>query len=83
MTLRRIGNSSGCVSKSNARRCPFVSLIPCVEEIPRQMNGCDCGVFMCKYADYIAMGCPLTFHQRDMEYFRLRIIADAMSQGIA
>jgi sentrin-specific protease 1 len=27
------------------------------------------------------MGCPLSFHQRNMEYFRLRIIADAMEQG--
>ena len=49
--------------------------------IPRQMNGCDCGVFMLKYADYIAVGCPLTFHQRDMEYFRRRIVADAMEKG--
>lgn len=53
------------------------------KDVPKQMNGCDCGVFMLKYADYIAKGCPLTFHQRDMEYFRLRIIADAMAQGTA
>uniref|UniRef100_A0A7S0PPK7 Ubiquitin-like protease family profile domain-containing protein n=1 Tax=Micromonas pusilla TaxID=38833 RepID=A0A7S0PPK7_MICPS len=51
------------------------------KDIPRQMNGCDCGVFMLKYADYIATGCPLTFHQRDMEYFRRRIVADAVEKG--
>ena len=51
------------------------------KDIPRQMNGCDCGVFMLKYADYIATGCPLTFHQHDMEYFRRRIVADAMEKG--
>ena len=51
------------------------------KDIPRQMNGCDCGVFMLKYADYIATGCLLTFHQRDMEYFRRRIVADAMEKG--
>jgi sentrin-specific protease 1 len=51
------------------------------KDIPRQMNGCDCGVFMLKYADYIAVGCPLTFHQRDMEYFRRRIVADADGEG--
>ena len=28
------------------------------KDIPRQMNGCDCGVFMLKYADYIATGVP-------------------------
>jgi sentrin-specific protease 1 len=51
------------------------------ENIPRQMNGCDCGVFMCKYADYIAMGCPLLFRQCDIEYFRRRITSDAFEQG--
>lgn len=28
--------------------------------IPRQMNGCDCGVFMLKYADFISSGVPLS-----------------------
>jgi sentrin-specific protease 1 len=51
------------------------------KEIPRQMNGCDCGVFMLKYADYIASGCPLTFSQKDMGYFRRRIVADALEAG--
>lgn len=50
-------------------------------DIPRQMNGYDCGVFMCKYADYIATGCPLSFGQSDIEYFRLRITSDAFEQG--
>ena len=49
--------------------------------IPRQMNGCDCGVFMLKYADYIASGCPLTFTQADMAYFRRRIVADGLEAG--
>ena len=49
--------------------------------IPRQMNGCDCGVFMLKYADYIASGCPLTFTQADMGYFRRRIVADGLEAG--
>ena len=53
------------------------------KDIPVQQNGCDCGVFMLKYADYVAVGCPLTFHQRDMEYFRLRIVAEALEQGIS
>ena len=49
--------------------------------IPRQMNGCDCGVFMLKYADYIASGCPLTFTQADMGYFRRKIVADGLEAG--
>ncbi|KAA8577935.1 hypothetical protein FQN60_008768 [Etheostoma spectabile] len=39
----------------------FGSLRP--TEIPQQKNGSDCGVFACKYADYIAKGRPLTFKQ--------------------
>ena len=49
------------------------------KDIPRQMNGCDCGVFMLKYADYIASGVPLSFSQQDMKYFRRRIVADALA----
>ncbi|XP_043916648.1 sentrin-specific protease 2-like isoform X2 [Protopterus annectens] len=33
------------------------------QEIPQQMNGSDCGVFLCKYADYIARDKPITFTQ--------------------
>lgn len=33
------------------------------QDIPQQKNGSDCGVFACKYADYIAKRKPLTFKQ--------------------
>ena len=56
-------------------------VVECPKDVPRQLNGHDCGVFMLKFADYIATGCPLTFDQRNMEYFRRRIIADAMACG--
>ena len=52
------------------------------KNIPKQMNGCDCGVFMLKYADYVAVGAPFAFSQEHMGYFRRRIIADAMAQGL-
>lgn len=39
------------------------SLLILSQEIPQQKNGSDCGVFACKYADYIAKGRPLTFKQ--------------------
>ncbi|RXM93373.1 ATP-dependent 6-phosphofructokinase, muscle type [Acipenser ruthenus] len=32
-------------------------------EIPQQMNGSDCGMFTCKYADYITKDKPITFTQ--------------------
>ena len=48
---------------------------------PRQRNGSDCGVFMTRTADYLARDAVLDFGQADMEYFRRRIIADAMACG--
>lgn len=33
------------------------------QEIPQQMNGSDCGMFTCKYADYITKDKPITFTQ--------------------
>ncbi|KAH0512592.1 Sentrin-specific protease 2 [Microtus ochrogaster] len=32
-------------------------------EIPQQFNGSDCGMFTCKYADYISRDKPITFTQ--------------------
>lgn len=43
---------------------PTTSLfLLCPQEIPQQMNGSDCGMFTCKYADYITKDKPITFTQ--------------------
>ena len=34
-----------------------------VKGIPQQMNGSDCGMFACKYADYLSRGKRFTFSQ--------------------
>ncbi len=34
-----------------------------VQGIPQQMNGSDCGVFACKYAEYVSRGADITFSQ--------------------
>lgn len=44
------------------------------EQIPLQLNGNDCGVFTCKYADYIARDQPVTFSQQHMPIFRKRMV---------
>ncbi|EFJ20326.1 hypothetical protein SELMODRAFT_108622, partial [Selaginella moellendorffii] len=44
------------------------------EDIPGQENGCDCGMFMIKYADFYSRGSSLPFTQGDMEYFRRRTV---------
>uniref|UniRef100_A0A4W5M331 SUMO specific peptidase 2 n=1 Tax=Hucho hucho TaxID=62062 RepID=A0A4W5M331_9TELE len=51
-------------------------------EIPQQKNGSDCGVFACKYADYIAQGRPLTFRQCHMPLFRKLMIWEILNQRL-
>eukprot|EP01133_Synstelium_polycarpum_P006709 gene6709-7802_t len=36
------------------------------KDIPHQSNGYDCGVFLCKYADFTSRGSPLNFTQKDI-----------------
>ncbi|KAL1021955.1 hypothetical protein UPYG_G00020360 [Umbra pygmaea] len=51
-------------------------------EIPQQKNGSDCGVFACKYADYIAQERPLTFRQCHMPLFRKLMIWEILNQRL-
>nr|XP_040055283.1 sentrin-specific protease 2 isoform X2 [Gasterosteus aculeatus aculeatus] len=51
-------------------------------EIPQQRNGSDCGVFVCKYADYIAKGRPLSFKQCHMPVFRKLMIWEILNQKL-
>nr|XP_020469729.1 sentrin-specific protease 2-like [Monopterus albus] len=51
-------------------------------EIPQQKNGSDCGVFACKYADYIAKGRPLTFKQCHMPLFRKLMMWEILTQKL-
>ncbi|XP_012286438.1 sentrin-specific protease 1 [Orussus abietinus] len=46
----------------------------CVKDIPQQMNGSDCGVFSCMFAEYICGNKKITFTQEDMPYFRNKMI---------
>ncbi|NXB61344.1 SENP1 protease, partial [Struthidea cinerea] len=43
------------------------------QEIPQQMNGSDCGMFACKYAECISKDKPINFTQQHMPYFRKRM----------
>jgi len=45
-----------------------------LKDIPQQMNGSDCGMFACKFAEYISRDAAITFNQEDMPYFRKRMI---------
>ncbi|KFQ46721.1 Sentrin-specific protease 2, partial [Nestor notabilis] len=51
-------------------------------EIPQQLNGSDCGVFICKYADYISRDKPITFTQNHMPYFRRKMVWEIIHQQL-
>ncbi|XP_028266776.1 sentrin-specific protease 1 [Parambassis ranga] len=51
-------------------------------EIPQQMNGSDCGMFTCKYADYITKDKPITFTQKHMPYFRRRMVWEIVKRKL-
>jgi len=44
--------------------------------IPLQYNGVDCGVFACKYADYVAQDKPFNFSQKDIPKIRKKMIEE-------
>ena len=47
------------------------------QDIPHQDNGSDCGVYMCKYADYLSNGLdiPTRFQKDEIKLFRRRMLA--------
>lgn len=45
-----------------------------VTDCPRQMNGSDCGVFSCMFAEHLSRNAPITFSQSDMPYFREKMV---------
>ncbi|XP_030386025.1 sentrin-specific protease 1-like [Scaptodrosophila lebanonensis] len=47
-----------------------------VAGLPKQSNGQDCGVFTCMYAEHVARGQPINFTQRDMLYFRHKMLLE-------
>lgn len=51
-------------------------------EIPQQMNGSDCGMFTCKYADYITKDKSITFTQKHMPYFRRRMVWEILKHKL-
>ncbi|XP_054299065.1 sentrin-specific protease 1 isoform X5 [Pongo pygmaeus] len=52
------------------------------QEIPQQMNGSDCGMFACKYADCITKDRPINFTQQHMPYFRKRMVWEILHRKL-
>jgi len=43
------------------------------QDNPKQMNGSDCGMFSCMYAEYLSRKAKINFSQSDMPYFRRKM----------
>ena len=52
------------------------------KKIPKQTNGSDCGMFTCKFAEYLSRRAKFTFSQSDMPYFRKRMIYEICKNQI-
>ena len=53
-----------------------------VLDLPQQENGYDCGVFALKFADYFARDAKINFDQRDIPYFRQRMIYEILMSSL-
>ena len=49
--------------------------------VPNVGKGCDCGVFVCMYADFIANDYPMIFTQADMDASRERITVEILKMS--
>ncbi|KAL8580449.1 hypothetical protein ACOMHN_001218 [Nucella lapillus] len=53
-----------------------------VKDLPQQMNGSDCGMFACMYAETLTRGDNITFTQKDMPYFRQRMVYEILKKKL-
>jgi Ulp1 family protease len=64
-------NSDDCQSESESDIDMMASFWKFkIASVPKQTNGYDCGVFMCKIMDYLARDELINFTQDDIKYFR-------------
>jgi sentrin-specific protease 1 len=49
---------------------------------PKQDNCDDCGVFVCMFCDYYLDNLPMDFKQKDIKYFRSKIMRDLLDGSL-
>eukprot|EP00912_Choanoflagellata_sp_UC4_P001882 UC4_evm2s1211 len=54
----------------------------CPNDTPQQGNFSDCGVFTCKFAEYVSRGAPFTFSQADMPEIRRSITYEILTNKL-
>jgi len=55
------------------------NLVSCQPDTPQQLNGFDCGVFTCMFADFLSRDMPLIFSQEHVTECRERIALSIMN----
>lgn len=56
--------------------------LPSSKQLPQQKNSDDCGVFACKFANYVAQDKQITFSQEHIPYFRKRMVLEIKNAKI-
>ncbi|KAI9349582.1 hypothetical protein BDR26DRAFT_852393 [Obelidium mucronatum] len=54
----------------------------CPKEVPGQLNGFDCGVFTCMYAEYRSRNAEFDFSQKQMPYIRRRMVYEILEKRL-
>ena len=49
-----------------------------VKDIPQQMNGSDCGMFSCAFAEVLSRDADVTFSQENMPYLRRKMVLEIL-----
>lgn len=49
------------------------------QDIPQQMNGSDCGMFACTFAEFSSRNAPYTFTQAHMPYLRRKAALEILT----
>lgn len=50
-----------------------------IKKIPQQMNGSDCGMFACTFAEFLTRNAKITFSQEHMPYLRKKMIVEIIT----
>ncbi|XP_057380186.1 sentrin-specific protease 1-like [Daphnia carinata] len=56
--------------------------LECAENIPQQVNFYDCGMFTLRYAEHVSRKCKMSFKQKDMPYYRRRMMYEIMTRTL-
>uniref|UniRef100_A0A914BXW3 Ubiquitin-like protease family profile domain-containing protein n=1 Tax=Acrobeloides nanus TaxID=290746 RepID=A0A914BXW3_9BILA len=54
----------------------------CLKNIPRQLNGSDCGMFACKFAEFASRQAEICFNQEHMPYYRQRMVFEICTKQL-